>query len=200
MTDYTKTQYGDNDEYTEIEYSDDSEQAEITDGDDTKQDNSKLTAIGMIRKAEKLISEGKEVPKDLHWTLPQIDVEALRPKPEANDREKIKAELRDELEFEQLQKELPEDLTDEQAAKMNEVIEKEIKLGKSKVEALNYAKYLVGIKDKQDTEQNEKGRMIGATSFPIITPRKRVEKKENLINTAQDKIFVEMLKSQGVTL
>lgn len=166
---------------------------------ENKVSNTKETAIGLIQKAESFLKEGKELPKDLMWTLPHIDTDNLKvsePSKEESKEELVKEvenRVRQQVEFENLQKNLPEDLDEDTAEKLNSIIEREMGYGKSSIEALKYAAYECGVPFQREKSQEE---LIGdAHRFPRIKPR-TAKPKNNLVKTNIDAAYVKMLKDQ----
>ena len=162
MSDFFEQQYNEDlldDEEVEIEI-DDNDEAE-----QQKAQQKERTAQGQINAYQRKIDSGEitfdEAPKWMTNDLkPKIEVE-----PEVTLKEKIKAELLEDMEFEKLQATLPE-VSEEQADEMNKLIEQEIKLGKSKTKALKYAMFELGI--VQESKQ---------FSFPRIKTQIKEKKK-----------------------
>lgn len=157
------------------------------------------TAKSLINTFQENIDKGtaskEEAPQWMQNDLKDKTIEEDK----VGEREILKAELRDDIEFEQLQKTLPDDLTQEQADEMNKIVETEVKLGKTKTEAFHYAKYKSGIQTTHKVSEDEK--FIRATSFPIITPRNPQKQKEKLVNSQADKDYLDMVKeTQGVKI
>lgn len=149
------------------------------DGDDAELNNTqtppkeeqvKKSAKGEINSAQAKIDAGELTKED----LPQWMQNDLRDKEEESSKESeraiIKAELKDEQEFETLQKSLPEDLDEEKADRINEIVESEIKNGRKSAEALKYAMYQEGIPLTKEKSREQK--MAEVHRFPRITPRK----------------------------
>jgi hypothetical protein len=174
----------------------DAQDSSETKSEQTAQDieaQRRRTAMGQIKSYQSQIDEG-EITKE---EAPQWMQNDLREKPAENSPEdlkaKLKAEVLDDLEFEKLQGQLPSDLSEEQTELINKTIQSEMKLGKTKSEALEYATFKAGIKvqktDNRDTH-------LDLTSFPMIKPRQPKPKKEEIVKTDSDKAFVEALRSK----
>jgi len=141
-----------------------------------KEEQRAKSAMGQVKAFQAKIDSGdlskEEAPAWMQNDLAdKVEAESV-----ADVKEKLKKEIRDDIEFEQLQKTLPEDLTEEQAEIMNEVIEAEVKLGRTKTEALQYAKFKAGIVDPVVLDKADK--VKASTSFPRIVSRNPI-KKEN---------------------
>lgn len=183
MSDYIEPQ--DNldldDEQVEIEI-EDSDEAE-----QQKQEQKAKTAQGLINSFQRKIDSGQasleEAPQ---WMINDLKPAVKTSIVDDSVKATIKAEMKDELEFESMQKSLPE-ITQEQADNLNAIIANEVKLGKTKVQALKYAMFETGVKLEESHNQ--------FTSFPIIRPRTFEKKQESLVKTSTDKAFLNNLES-----
>jgi len=153
-----------------------------------KESQRKKAAMGQIKSYQSKIDDG-EITKEDAPAWMQND---LKESPE-DLKAQVKAEVLDDLEFEKLQNQLPSDLSEEQTELINKTIQSEMKLGKSKSEALKFATYKADVKlqkvDPRDTH-------LELTSFPVIKARKTKPKKDEIIKTNSDKVFVEALKQK----
>jgi len=183
MSDYIEQQ--DN-----LDLEDDQVEIEIDDSDEAeqhKQEQKAKTAQGLINSFQRKIDSGQvsleEAPQ---WMINDLKPAQKTPVVDDSVKAQIKAEMKDELAFEEMQKNLPE-ITPEQADNLNAIIAEEVKLGKSKTQALKYAMFETGIKLEESHNS--------FTNFPIIRPRTFEKKQESLVKTSTDKAFLNTLES-----
>lgn len=149
------------------------------------------TATGEINSAQVRIDSG-EITKE---EAPQWMQNDLRPKKEEATKEtlkdEVKAELKDDAEFERLQQALPEEFDEEE---LNKLVASEIEQGRTKSQALKYAMYLQNIQLPQEKTQEQK--IVEAHTFPRIVPRKTKAKKDSLVKTSTDQQYADMIEQQ----
>lgn len=162
--------------------------------EDAKKSQQAKSAFGEIKSMQEKIDKGDSTKEEAPQWM-QNDLKEKEEEESEEDRDaRVIKKFKDDQAYEKIEKDL--DLNDDECEKVNLTIESEMKLGKSKVEALNYALYKLGKPQSQQTEE-----FVKTTSFPMITPRKTEAKKEVLVKTDQDKAFVEMVNnSQGVKI
>lgn len=122
-----------------------------------------------------------------------VDPNEFPQTPPEKERDAIKNDIRDEMEFEKMAKEIPTDATDEQMEVLNEVFNKEWGNGensKSRVEAMEYAMFKAGM-GTQLREGIEKGIKIGRQA--IIPNDSFVKQKET--KTKEQKLEDEFMQT-----